>query len=56
MLKVRADPTHPDQKEIAEWLNEYDPNVIDEELLKMGLNDIANPRTVTKIPLLKPKV
>ncbi len=31
LLNVRADPTHPNHKEITEWLGEYDPKVIDEE-------------------------
>jgi len=55
MLNVRADPTHPNHKEITEWLGDYDPKVIDEEQIQIGLDDIANPRNTTKTRLSKPK-
>ena len=29
MLEARADPAHPDHAKISEWLDEYDPDVLD---------------------------
>jgi len=55
MLNVRADPTNPNYKEITDWLGGYDPKVIDEEQIQIGLDDIANPRNTTKTRLSKPK-
>jgi len=34
MLDARADPEHPSHAEITQWLNNYDPKLIDEVSLK----------------------
>ncbi len=34
MLDARADPEHPSHAEITQWLNDYDPKLIDEVSLK----------------------
>jgi hypothetical protein len=44
LLDALADPEHPNHAEATEWLDEYDPNVIDETAIKFGLSRIANRR------------
>ncbi|WP_298331942.1 plasmid pRiA4b ORF-3 family protein [Asticcacaulis sp.] len=44
MLAILADTDHPDHAEIAEWLDEYDPNTIDEIPMQYALSRIANRR------------
>jgi hypothetical protein len=44
MLEAVADPNHPNHVEAKEWLDEYDPKVIDELLIKYALSRIANRR------------
>ena len=42
MLDARADPEHPSHAEITQWLDDYDPKVIDEVSLKAALGRIAS--------------
>nr|WP_298331953.1 plasmid pRiA4b ORF-3 family protein [Asticcacaulis sp.] len=44
MLAVLADPDHPDHAEIAEWIDEYDPDTIDELPMQYALSRIARRR------------
>ncbi len=44
MLAILADQNHPDHAEIAEWLDEYDPDTIDEIPMQYALSRIANRR------------
>lgn len=44
MLEARADPGHPDHADIVEWLDDYDPEQIDELPIKIALGRIANRR------------
>jgi hypothetical protein len=44
MLAILADTDHPDHTEIAEWLDEYDPDTIDEIPMQYALSRIANRR------------
>lgn len=53
LLDALADPKHPNHAEVAEWLDEYDPNVIDEMPIKYGLNRIANRRNATEKRIAK---
>jgi hypothetical protein len=47
-LEALADPGHPDHDEIAEWLDGYDPKVIEELPLKIALGRIANRRKAAR--------
>ncbi len=47
-LDIAADPSHPDHAEIKEWLEDYDPNVIDELPIKVALGRIAKRRNAAK--------
>uniref|UniRef100_B0T9Z8 Plasmid pRiA4b ORF-3 family protein n=1 Tax=Caulobacter sp. (strain K31) TaxID=366602 RepID=B0T9Z8_CAUSK len=38
MLEARGDPDHPNHAQAAEWLDDYDPDVIDEEPIKYALS------------------
>ncbi len=42
ILDAKADPEHPNHAEITQWFNHYDPKMIDEVLLKIGLARITN--------------
>ncbi len=42
ILDAKTDPEHPSHAEITQWFNHYDPKMIDEVLLKIGLARIAN--------------
>ena len=44
MLDALANPKHPNHAEAVKWLDEYDPNIIDELPIKFGLSRIANRR------------
>jgi hypothetical protein len=48
MLEALNNPDHPNHDEVAEWLDEYDPNVIDELPLKIALGRIANRRNAAR--------
>jgi hypothetical protein len=44
-LDAAADPTHPNHAEAKKWLNDYDPNLIDELPIKYARSRIANQPT-----------
>lgn len=41
MLEALADPGHPDHEDAREWAEDYDPDVLDEEPVKVALGRIA---------------
>jgi hypothetical protein len=41
---IAAGPRHPEHTEICEWLDDYDPNVIDEAQIKISVARIAKRR------------
>lgn len=47
MLNAIVDPKHPNHAEAKEWLDDHDPNVIDEPPIKYALARIANRRNGT---------
>ncbi len=53
MLAARDDPNHPEHAEIVEWLDEYDPEKIEELPLKIALGRIANRRNAARTRLAK---
>lgn len=52
MLEAVVDP-NPPHAEAKEWLDDYDPKVIDELSIKSALGRIANRRNAAKIRLGK---
>jgi hypothetical protein len=48
MLDAAADPKHPDHAEAKQWLDDYDPNAIEELPIKYALGRIANQRNAAK--------
>lgn len=54
-LEVLADPKHPNHTELAEWLEDYDPDVIDELPITYALSRIANQRNAAKARVAKKK-
>ena len=44
-LDALADPAHPDHAHAVEWFEDYDPDVIDDEVVRIGLSRIARRRT-----------
>ncbi len=51
MLDVRTNPEHPSHAEITQWFRHYDPKMIDEVLLNVGLAnqyDAAKTRNAKK--------
>jgi hypothetical protein len=50
---VLADPAHLDHAEIADWLDGYDLNEIDELPLKIALGRLANRRNTARTRLAK---
>ncbi len=55
ILEALADPQHPDHAEAAEWLDEYDPDMIDELPIKYALGRIAARRNAARARLAKNK-
>lgn len=53
MLDVLADPRHSDHAHIKQWLDDYDPDVIDELPIKYALSRIANQRNAAKARLAR---
>jgi hypothetical protein len=53
MLDTLADPHHPDRSSITEWLDDYDPNVIDQLPIKYALSRIANRRNAARARLAR---
>ena len=47
-LEALADPKHPDHAEISDWFDGYNPNDIDELVLKITLSRIARRRNPAK--------
>ncbi len=47
-LDILADPKHPDHADIADWFDGYDPDTIDEQVLKIALSRIARRRNPAK--------
>ena len=54
-LEAVADPNHPNHAEAKEWLDEYDPKVIDDLPIKYALSRIANRRNAAKARLANNK-
>ena len=52
-LDALADPTHPDHAEITDWLDEYDPDQIDELPLNIALGRLAARRNAARTRLVK---
>jgi hypothetical protein len=52
-LDAMADLKNPQHAEVVEWLDEYDPNYIDELPLKFALGRIANRRNAARTRLAK---
>ena len=55
MPDALADPNHTDHAEVAAWLDEYDPDAIDELPIKCALSRIANRRNAATARLAKAK-
>ena len=53
MLEALTDPDHPNHADASEWVDNYDPGVIDEPPIKYALARIANRRNAAKARLLK---
>lgn len=47
-LHIAADPNHPDHEEIKDWLDDYDPNTLDELQIKIALSRIAKRRNAAQ--------
>ena len=54
-LDAAADPEHENHDEAKLWLEDYDPNEIDELPIKYALSRIANQRNAAKARLAKKK-
>ena len=52
-LDAAADPNHPDHAETTEWLDDYDPDEIDELPIKYALSRIANQHNAARARLAK---
>ena len=50
-LEARADPNDPDHDQITEWLDDYDPNALDELQIRISLSRIANRRNAARARL-----
>jgi hypothetical protein len=53
MLAARADPKHPEHKHIVEWLDDYDPDEIEELPIRCALGRLAARRNAIKARLSK---
>jgi hypothetical protein len=54
-LDAAADPKHPNHAEAKKWLDDYNPNIVDELPIKYALGRIANQRNAAKARLAKKK-
>ena len=54
-LDILADPQHPDHEEVAEWFDDYDPEALDELVIKIALGRIAKRRNAAAARLAKKK-
>lgn len=52
-LEARVDSNHPDHEEIVEWLDDYNPETIEELPLKYALGRIAARRNAARVRLAK---
>lgn len=52
-LEILGDPLHPDHAELKEWLEDYDPNSIDELVIKISLSRIARRRNAARSRIKK---
>ena len=48
-LQALADPQHPDHSEIAEWLEGYNPHILDDLPIKYALGRIAARRRAARV-------
>lgn len=53
MLEAWADPDHPDHDEVSAYLEDWNPNEINELPLRNALNRIANKRNAVRTRLNK---
>ena len=53
MLEAIADPGHPNHAEAMEWVDDYDPDAIDELPINYALARIANRRNAAKARLAR---
>ena len=53
MLEALADPEHPDHAEVTDWLDDYDPQVIDELPIGYALSRIARRRNAARVRISK---
>ena len=53
MLAAIANPSHPIHAEVIEWVDDYDPNVVDELPITYALARIANRRNPARARLAK---
>ena len=51
LLAARADPRHPDHAAVVEYLEGYDPDIIDDEPIGYALGRIAARRNAAKVRL-----
>ncbi len=52
-LEVLADTKHPDYAELLDWFDDYDPDIVDEEVLKIALSRIARRRNAARATFAK---
>ncbi|HZL01251.1 MAG TPA: plasmid pRiA4b ORF-3 family protein [Caulobacteraceae bacterium] len=48
MLEARADPDHAEHEQVVEWLDDYDPNLVEDLPIKYALGRIAARRNAVK--------
>ena len=53
LLDALADPRHPEHAEAKEWLDDYDPSVVDTLRIGYGLSRIANRRNAARVRLAR---
>ena len=53
MLEARADPTHPEQNVISEWLDGYNPDELEVFPIQVALGRIAARRNAAAKRILK---
>ena len=53
-LEALADPDHPEHADVAEWYEDYEPDVFDELPLKVAIGRIASRRRAGKVRKPKP--
>ena len=54
-LEAAADPIHENHAEGKQWLDDYDPDTLDELPIKYALSRIANRRNAAKSRVAKNK-